>query len=99
MFSRQIEALANEGDILIAISTSGNSPNVIKAVMTARNKDCIIIGLTGKKGKKLASLCDKAIMVPVEKTSRIQEAHIAIGHIFCEMVDQELSENINDKNS
>ena len=93
VFSRQIEALSNEGDVLIAISTSGNSPNIIKAVMTARNKGCKIIGLTGKNGKKLAALCDACVMVPAEKTSRIQEAHITIGHIFCEIVDRQLAEN------
>ena len=90
VFSRQIEGLANAGDLLIAISTSGNSPNVIKAVMTARNLGCKTVGLTGKKGKKLAALCDACVMVPSGRTSRIQEAHITIGHIWCELVDKEL---------
>ncbi|NNE98871.1 MAG: D-sedoheptulose 7-phosphate isomerase [Pyrinomonadaceae bacterium] len=92
VFSRQIEALAAEGDVLIAISTSGNSPNVIKAVMAARNKGCSVVGLTGKNGKKLAALCDVCVMVPAEKTSRIQEAHITIGHILCETVDRKLAQ-------
>jgi D-sedoheptulose 7-phosphate isomerase len=87
IFSRQVEALANPGDVLIGISTSGNSPNVLAAVMKGREIGCQIIGLTGAKGKKLASLCDAAVLVPAERTSRIQEAHITIGHLWCEMVD------------
>jgi D-sedoheptulose 7-phosphate isomerase len=87
IFSRQVEALANPGDVLIGISTSGNSPNVLAAVMKAREVGCQIIGLTGAKGKKLASLCDAAVLVPAARTSRIQEAHITIGHLWCEMVD------------
>jgi len=93
IFSRQVEALAVEGDCIIAISTSGNSPNVISAVMTARNKGCSVIGMTGMKGKKLASLCDKVILVPSERTARIQEAHITIAHIWCELIDKLISEN------
>lgn len=87
VFARQIEALGREGDVLVAISTSGNSPNVIQAVMTARNLGCKVIGLTGENGKKLASLCDACIMISADRTSRIQEAHITIGHIWCEMID------------
>jgi len=87
VFARQVEALASGGDCLIAISTSGNSSNVIAAVMEARRKGCKVIGLTGAKGKKLASLCDEVILVPSERTARIQEAHITIAHIWCEMID------------
>ena len=87
IFARQVEALARPGDVLIAISTSGNSPNVIAATMKAREIGCRIIGLTGAKGKKLASLCDSCILVPSERTARIQEAHITIAHIWCEMID------------
>ena len=90
VFARQVEALANEGDCLIAISTSGNSPNVIEAVMKARSLGCRVIGMTGAKGKKLASLCDACIIVPSERTARIQEAHITIGHIWCEIFDQKI---------
>lgn len=90
IFARQVEALAIKGDLLIAISTSGNSPNVNSAVMAAREIGCKTIGLTGAKGKKLASLCDKSILVPAERTARIQEAHIAIGHIWCEIIDSKL---------
>jgi len=88
VFSRQVEALAREGDCLIAISTSGNSRNVISAVMTARNRGCSVIGLTGAAGKKLASLCDACVIVPSERTARIQEAHITIAHIWCEIIDE-----------
>jgi D-sedoheptulose 7-phosphate isomerase len=87
IFSRQVEALAVEGDCLIAISTSGNSPNVISAVMTARKKGCKIIGMTGINGKKLASLSDACLMIPSARTARIQEAHITAAHIWCEIVD------------
>jgi D-sedoheptulose 7-phosphate isomerase len=91
IFSRQVSGLAVEGDVLIGISTSGNSPNILAAVMEARRLGCITIGLTGVKGKKLASLCDRAVLVPSERTARIQEAHITIGHIWCEMVDRKIS--------
>lgn len=91
IFSRQVEALATKGDCLIAISTSGNSPNVIAAVMEARNRGCSVIGMTGKNGKKLAGLCDECILVPSERTARIQEAHIMTAHIWCEIIDRELS--------
>ncbi len=93
IFARQVEALAVEGDCLIAISTSGNSRNVIAAVMEARRNNCKVIGMTGAAGKKLASLCDACIMVPSERTARIQEAHITIAHIWCEMVDAAFPQN------
>lgn len=93
IFSRQVEALASSGDVLFALSTSGNSPNVISAVMKAREKSCKTIGLTGKDGKKLASLCDEAILVPSGRTARIQEAHITIGHILCEIIDKKFTES------
>lgn len=92
VFARQVEALASEGDVLIAISTSGTSPNIISAVMAARDRGCKILGMTGAKGKKLASLCDACFMVPSERTARIQEAHITIAHIWCEMIDERISE-------
>ena len=91
VFARQVEALAYSGDCLIAISTSGNSANVIAAVMAARAQGCKVIGLTGTSGKKLASLCDACVMVPSGRTSRIQEVHITIAHIWCERVDQWLT--------
>lgn len=93
VFVRQILALGNEGDVLIGISTSGNSESILSAIMAAREKGCKTIGLTGEKGKKLASLCDAAVLVPSARTARIQEGHITIGHIWCEMVDIKLRES------
>lgn len=90
VFSRQVEALARAGDLLIAISTSGNSPNVNAAVMTARQIGCRTLGMTGAKGKKLASLCDECVVIPAERTARIQEAHITVAHIWCEIIDDKL---------
>jgi len=90
VFSRQVEALARTGDLLIAISTSGDSPNIISAVMTARQIGCRTLGLTGANGKKLASLCDVCLKVPAARTARIQEAHITIAHIWCEIIDSRL---------
>lgn len=96
VFARQVEALAADGDVLIAISTSGNSPNVIEAVMTARQKGCRVIGMTGAGGKKLASLCDACLMVPSTRTARIQEAHITVAHTWCEMVDRNIERGRSD---
>ena len=90
IFSRQVDALASDGDCLIAISTSGNSPNVIAAVMEARKRGCKVIGMTGAKGKKLASLSDACLMIPSDRTARIQEAHITVAHIWCEMIERSL---------
>jgi len=91
IFARQVEALGSSGDCLIAISTSGNSPNVISAIMAARSVGCKIIGLTGSGGKKLASLCDAVVMVPSGRTARIQEAHIAVAHYWCEVLDTQMA--------
>lgn len=90
IFSRQVDALAAEGDCLIAISTSGNSKNVLAAVMAARERGCKVIGMTGLGGKKLASLTDVCIMVPSDRTARIQEAHITIAHIWCDFVEERI---------
>jgi D-sedoheptulose 7-phosphate isomerase len=87
VFARQIQGLAAAGDVLIAISTSGKSPNVINAAEEARGRGCKVIGLTGCTGEPLATHCDIAIVVPSSRTSRVQEAHITIGHLWCEMVD------------
>lgn len=91
VFARQVEALAREGDCLLAISTSGNSPNIIAAVIEARRIGCSVVGLTGASGKKLAGLCDAVVMVPSERTARVQEAHITIAHIWCEIIDARAS--------
>lgn len=91
VFARQVEALANQDDLLIAISTSGRSPSVIKAVRTAKSLGCRSISLTGRGGNVLESICDAGVAVPSESTARIQEAHITIGHLWCEMVDAEVN--------
>ncbi len=90
VFSRQVEALAKEGDIVIAISTSGNSPNVLAAVETAKKMGITTIGLTGGSGGKLASLVDYAFVVPSKATPRIQEVHITLGHVICQVVEDTL---------
>ena len=90
VFSRQLEALASSKDVLIAISTSGNSPNILQAVETARSKHITVIGLTGGNGGKLKHLANLLIIVPSSSTPRIQEAHITIGHILCHLVEEEL---------
>lgn len=91
VFARQVEALALPGDLVVGISTSGNSPNVLTAIMSAQKIGCRTVGMTGQQGKRLASLCDSAVLVPSDRTARIQEAHIVIGHIWCEMVDEALA--------
>lgn len=91
VFSRNVEGLGNEGDILICISTSGNSPNIIKAAETAKKKNIITIGLLGKNnGGKLKAICDASVVIPSENTQRIQEGHITAGHILCEIAEREL---------
>lgn len=90
-FARQLEAHAQPGDVFLAISTSGNSPNLLRAVESARNKQLIVIGLTGRDGGSLATRVDVHINVPGALTSpRIQESHIMIGHILCELVETAL---------
>ena len=91
IFSRQVEALVNEKDIVIGISTSGSSPNVIEAIKLAKTKGTKTIGLTGGNGGKLAQVADLVLIVPSDSTPRVQEAHITIGHIVCELVERELS--------
>ena len=86
-FSKQVKALGVEGDVLLALSTSGNSANVLKAVETARNKEIFTVGLTGGDGGKLSDLVDMSLVVKSHTTPRIQETHILVGHIICELVD------------
>lgn len=88
VFSRQIEALAHSGDVAIGISTSGNSPNVLRAMATAKKMGLHTVGLTGSKGNKLAGAVDHCIGVPSNETPRIQECHILIGHIISELVER-----------
>jgi D-sedoheptulose 7-phosphate isomerase len=91
-FARQVEALGRAGDIVIAISTSGRSPNIVKAVASARANGCYIAALTGKTGGHLAGKIDSLLAVPSEETPRIQEAHSLIGHMYCDLVERELLE-------
>ncbi len=86
-FSKQVKALGMEGDILLALSTSGNSPNVNTAVKAARSQGIYTVGLTGGDGGQLASLVDTALLVKSNTTARIQETHILVGHIICQLVD------------
>lgn len=90
VFARQVEAFVQNTDAVIAISTSGNSPNVLRAVGMAKMRRAKTIGLTGADGGELARLVDIAVQIPSEDTPRIQEAHMAVGHIICEMVEKEL---------
>jgi D-sedoheptulose 7-phosphate isomerase len=90
IFARQIEALGTKGDICLAISTSGTSPNVRFACEQARSQSIKVIGLLGRDGGMIAPLCDLALIVPGKDTQRIQETHNLIGHILCELVEAEL---------
>ncbi len=90
VFSRLVAAYGREGDAVLAISTSGNSPNVLEAVREARHRGLRSIGLTGRGGGKLAPAVDVAIVVPSADTQRIQESHIAVGHVLCELVEEAL---------
>jgi D-sedoheptulose 7-phosphate isomerase len=91
VFSRQLEALGQKGDVLIAISTSGNSKNVLEAVKQAKATGIITIGVTGGKGGQLAGVCDIAIVAASAKTARIQESHLVIFHTICELVENSLT--------
>ena len=93
LFSRQIEGLAREGDLVIGISTSGNSGNIIHAIEQARRMGIQTAALLGRDGGKLAQLADISIIVANDETARIQEAHIFIGHWLCEVIDQTLAPN------
>ncbi len=90
IFSRQIEALGNSGDIAVGISTSGRSKNVLKGIEMAGKKGLFTVGLTGDKGGGLCGLTDLCLCVPSSDTQRIQEAHILMGHVLCELIEQEL---------
>ncbi len=91
VFDRQVEALANKGDLLIGISTSGNSKNIINALKVAREMGCKTLGLSGRDGGAMNELCDVNLVVPSNNTPRIQEMHILFGHTICQIIDNELS--------
>lgn len=90
LFERQLRALGRAGDVALAISTSGNSPNVLRAVEAARELGIKTIGLAGRNGGRLAGAVDLALVVATESTQRIQETHITIGHILCELIEEAL---------
>ncbi|WP_201748140.1 D-sedoheptulose-7-phosphate isomerase [Aquabacterium fontiphilum] len=90
VFARQVAGLGRPGDVLVAISTSGNSRNVVRAVDEARRIGMSVVGLLGRDGGVLKPMCDVAIVVPSDVTARIQEAHILIGHTLCGLIEAEL---------
>ena len=94
VFDRQLEGLANSGDVVIGISTSGNSQNIVNAFEVAHDKSCICIGLTGRDGGKMDENCDLNIIVPSDNTPRIQEMHILIGHTICQIIDDEFCDKV-----
>lgn len=89
VFARQVQALGAQGDVLVGLSTSGNSKNVLAAIAVAKEKGMRVIGFTAEGGGKMASECDVCIAVPTPVTARAQEMHILMGHILCELVDGE----------
>ncbi len=90
VFSRQVEALGKPGDVLIGISTSGNSVNVLEALRVAQTRQIVTIALSGKDGGKVKGLADYCLIVPSSDTQRIQEGHITIGHILCDLIERNL---------
>ena len=91
VFDRQVEALANKGDLIIGISTSGNSKNIVSALKLGRELGCKTLGLTGRDGGAMNEVCDINLIVPSNNTPRIQEMHILFGHTICQIIDNELS--------
>lgn len=92
VFARELSALGRSGDVLLAISTSGNSQNIIRAIEAAREKKIAVIGLTGESGGQMQTACDLCLCVPSKSTPRIQEMHILIGHTICEFLEEKLAE-------
>lgn len=88
--ARQVEGLGREGDVFIAISTSGNSANMVRAIEAAKKKNIRVVGLLGKNGGVMKDLCDYALIVPSERTPRIQEVHTFTVHLLCEMIEKEM---------
>ncbi|HUB28046.1 MAG TPA: D-sedoheptulose 7-phosphate isomerase [Terracidiphilus sp.] len=88
VFQRQVDALGNPGDVLIAISTSGNSPSILEGLCAAKRKGIFTAGLTGQTGGKMAELCDAVVKVPSARTQNIQEVHIMVGHTICAMAER-----------
>jgi D-sedoheptulose 7-phosphate isomerase len=92
VFARQVQGIGNPDDVAFAITTSGNSPNVLRAVNVARDLKLVTVGLTGRTGGRLRSVADHCICIPSDQTPRIQEAHILTGHILCELIEETLFE-------
>ncbi len=90
VFARQVEAFGERGDVLLAITTSGNSANVVAAVEEARARGLHVVGLLGRDGGRVAPLCDLALVVPSQDTQRVQETHNLVGHVLCDLVEQAL---------
>ena len=90
VFARQVEALGQQGDVLFAISTSGNSKNIVRAIEAARGKHMTVVGFTGQGGGQMANLCDLCFRVPSGETPRIQEGHEALGHMLCALIEAEM---------
>jgi D-sedoheptulose 7-phosphate isomerase len=90
VFKRQIEALGRSGDVFVGISTSGNSGNILAAAREARQRGLRVIGLTGRGGGQLATLCDECLCIPTTATPHIQQAHILVGHLLCLLVEESL---------
>jgi len=90
VFSRQLEGMGQAGDIFIGISTSGNSINIIKAFESAKKKNIMTVALTGRDGGEMAKIADIALVIPSNDTPRIQESHILIGHIICDIIEKEI---------
>jgi D-sedoheptulose 7-phosphate isomerase len=91
-YSRMLEAIGEKGDVLIALSTSGNSENVVNAVKMANSLDMLSVGMSGATGGKIKELCQHNIIIPSSNTARIQEAHIIVGHIFCQIIEEKIFE-------
>jgi len=92
-YARMVEASGSKGDVLVGISTSGNSPNVVKAMQNAKEIGMVTVGFTGSKGGKMKEICDIMIQVPSDDTPRIQEVHILVGHIICQLIEEEMFPN------
>jgi len=90
LFARQLDAVARSGDVFFGISTSGRSPNILRALEAGRAKGLVTVGLTGNAGGDMPRLCDYCIRIPVAETPKIQEGHIVLGHIICGLIEQEL---------
>jgi D-sedoheptulose 7-phosphate isomerase len=92
VFARELAAHARPGDVLLAISTSGNSMNILRAIEAARQRDVVVIGMSGESGGQMRAACDVCLCVPATSTARIQEMHITIGHTICELLEERLGE-------